>query len=106
MNILGMGTLEILVILLLAFIFLGPSKMVDAARILGKASREVRRMATEFSTAQLLSENERGGSERHDPGTLASKSKELYESKADGSITLPPGAQTDDFEEPKGQSSS
>ena len=48
MNILGMGPLEILVIGLVAFILLGPQKMVDAARLLGKASKEFRRMTDEL----------------------------------------------------------
>jgi Sec-independent protein translocase protein TatA len=39
-----MGGLEILVIMLVAFIVLGPQRMVDAARFVGKAVREVRRM--------------------------------------------------------------
>ena len=46
MNILGMGPLEILVILLLAFIFLGPERMSDAARLLAKAVREGRNLAS------------------------------------------------------------
>ena len=50
MNFLGMGPLEILVVLLIAFIFLGPQKMVDAARWMGKATREVRRVTDEFNT--------------------------------------------------------
>jgi Sec-independent protein translocase protein TatA len=44
-NILGMGTLEILVILLVAFIVMGPDKMVDAGRLLGRAAREARRLS-------------------------------------------------------------
>ena len=44
MNVFGMGTLEVLAILLVAFIVLGPRRMVDAARLLGKATREVRRL--------------------------------------------------------------
>ena len=32
----GMGSLEVIVILLIAFIFLGPQKMIEAARALGK----------------------------------------------------------------------
>ncbi len=48
MNIFGMGPLEILVIALIAFIFLGPKKMVDAARLMGKATKEVRRMTDEL----------------------------------------------------------
>jgi len=48
MNILGMGTMEILLILLIAFIVLGPEKMVDVARMLGKTSRELRRMSADL----------------------------------------------------------
>lgn len=44
MSFLGMGTLEILVVLLLAFILLGPNRMVDAARWMGTALKEVRRL--------------------------------------------------------------
>ncbi len=47
MNILGMGSLELLVVLLLAFIVLGPERMVHAARMLGKLTRELRRMSNE-----------------------------------------------------------
>ena len=48
MNILGMGTMEVLVVLVVGFIVLGPQRMVEAARVLGKASRELRRMAEEL----------------------------------------------------------
>ena len=48
MNILGMGTMEVLVVLVVGFIVLGPQRMVEAARLLGKASRELRRMAEEL----------------------------------------------------------
>ena len=53
MNVIGMGPLEILVVLLLAFILLGPQKMVEGAKMLGKASKELRRMADEFPTIVL-----------------------------------------------------
>ena len=46
MSFLGMGTFEILIILLVAFIFLGPERMIDAARILGKWTGELRRMGS------------------------------------------------------------
>ena len=49
MSILGMGSLELLVVLLLAFIILGPERMVDAARKLGKLTRELRRMTNEVT---------------------------------------------------------
>ena len=49
----GMGTLEILVILLVAFIFVGPRKMLDAARSLGKLVHHVRRLAEEIPHIDL-----------------------------------------------------
>ena len=36
MNIFGIGTLEILLIMLIAFIFLGPEKMIAGAKKLGQ----------------------------------------------------------------------
>lgn len=48
MSFLGMGPLEILIVLLIAFIFLGPERLVDAARVLGKWTGEARRLASEL----------------------------------------------------------
>ncbi len=53
MSFLGMGPMEVLIVLLVAFIFLGPERMVDAARMLGKATRELRRMAAELPRLDL-----------------------------------------------------
>ena len=58
MNFLGMGTMEIFVILLLAFIFLGPHRMSEAARFLGKMAREARRMSAELPDLVLDEEEE------------------------------------------------
>ena len=72
MNIFGMGPLEILVIALVAFIFLGPKKMVDAARLLGKATKEVRRMTDELPRIVLDEEQaqpSRASSPRSDQET-------------------------------------
>ena len=59
MNIFGMGPLEILVIALIAFILLGPQRMVDAARLLGKTTKEVRRMTDELPKIVLDEEQGR-----------------------------------------------
>ena len=48
MGFFGMGPMEILLVLLIAFVFLGPERMVDAARLLGKAVREGRRLTSEL----------------------------------------------------------
>ena len=56
MNILGVGNLEIVWILLLALVLLGPGRMVDAARTLGKFWREaqhVLRAAADAATVSL-----------------------------------------------------
>jgi Sec-independent protein translocase protein TatA len=56
-NFLGMGSIEIVVVLLVAFIVLGPKRMTEAARMLGKATREVRRM-TESLPEMMLDEED------------------------------------------------
>ena len=56
MSFLGMGPLEIFIILLIAFIFLGPERMVDAARLMGKALREIRRMTAELPKLRISTE--------------------------------------------------
>ena len=51
MNFFGVGTLELLVILLVAFVALGPSKTVDVARTIGRMTREARRAFTDIMDA-------------------------------------------------------
>ncbi len=51
MDFLGMGPWEILLILVIAVILLGPGKIVDFARTLGKWARAVRRAGNEFTAA-------------------------------------------------------
>ena len=48
MNFLGMGAMEIALILIVAFVFLGPERLIDAARFLGNAVKEGRRLASEM----------------------------------------------------------
>ena len=55
-----MGPLEVLVIALIAFILLGPQRMVDAARLMGKATKEVRRMTDELP--KIVLDEEQGQS--------------------------------------------
>ncbi len=49
----GMGTMEILVILLVSFILLGPQKMLEASRMLGKAIGQMRRIVEEIPRVDL-----------------------------------------------------
>ena len=57
MNFLGMGTMELFVVLLVAFLFLGPERMIGVARTLGKTMAELRRM-TEDLPKLVLDEDE------------------------------------------------
>ena len=56
MDFLGMGPLEILVIGLVAFIFLGPTRMAVVARNLGKVVRDVRRATSDIPSLLALDE--------------------------------------------------
>ena len=100
MNIFGMGPLEILVIALVAFIFLGPKKMVDAARLLGKATKEVRRMTDELPKIVLDEEQagpSRGSTSQSDQETRdeAGETQE-EEPVADGPVAFRSGRSSGD----------
>ena len=66
-----MGPLEILVIALVAFILLGPQKMIDAARLLGKATKEVRRMTDELP--KIVLDEEQGQPTQTTPPSASSQ---------------------------------
>lgn len=51
MNVFGIGPLELLVIMLVAFIALGPGKTMEAARTIGRMVREARRAFTDIMEA-------------------------------------------------------
>ena len=65
MNFFGIGTLELLVILAVAFIALGPGKTVEVARTIGKMAREARRTFTDIMDAASV--EERDGRTRENP---------------------------------------
>ena len=48
---LGIGWMEILVVLLLGFLILGPDRMIESARMLGKGFRQVREATDEITTS-------------------------------------------------------
>ena len=70
MSFLGMGPMGVLIVLLVAFIFLGPERMVDAARMLGKGMRELRRLSAELPRLDLDEEDIFPSAER--PGRRSS----------------------------------
>ena len=51
MGFLGIGSWEILLILILALIILGPSKLTDFARTLGKTVRAIKKASADLTTA-------------------------------------------------------
>ena len=48
---LGIGWMEILVVLLLGSLILGPDRMIESARMLGKGFRQVREATDEITTS-------------------------------------------------------
>ncbi len=56
MNFFGIGFPELALILVLAFLVLGPAKMVDTAKTLGKAMRDIQRAASEVPRMFSLEE--------------------------------------------------
>ncbi len=56
MNILGIDPLEVLIILLIAYLVLGPARMLDIARSLSSFVQEVRRTTSELPDLLALEE--------------------------------------------------
>ena len=73
MNVFGIGGLELLVILLVAFVALGPGKTVEVARTIGRMAREARRTFTDIMDAASLSDDD-VGARRDRPNSNASSS--------------------------------
>ncbi len=58
MNVFGIGGLELLVILLVAFVALGPGKTIDTARTIGRVVREARSTFNDIMDAASLSDDD------------------------------------------------
>jgi Sec-independent protein translocase protein TatA len=56
MDFLGIGATELLVIGLVAFLFLGPARMIEVARSFGKVVQEVRRTTSDLPSLMALDE--------------------------------------------------
>ena len=66
---LGIGWIEILVVLLLGFVILGPDKMIESARMLGKGFRQVREATDDITNSlsvDLYDEKQEQHSEEQD----------------------------------------
>lgn len=60
MNIMGMGLLELAVVLLVAFLVLGPGRSIDMARRTGRVLGDLRRTFNEVTDAISDEERQRG----------------------------------------------
>lgn len=74
MNVFGMGLPEMMVILVVAFLALGPGKSIEMARTAGKLVRDLRRTFNEVVTAVNLDEDE--SSSRRPPGPKPSEPRD------------------------------
>ena len=79
MSFLGAGPIELLVVLLVAFIVLGPERMVDTARLMGKGIREVRRMTASLSDVIVEEDFAETGSSSGGAGDRTRRQKEPQE---------------------------
>lgn len=68
MNFMGIGSMELVVILLVAFLVVGPVKSVDMARRAGKVLGDLRRGFTDVTDAISAEERQRTQAQRPQPG--------------------------------------
>ncbi len=62
MNLMGMGLPEMAVVLLIAFLVLGPGRSIEMARSVGKIVGELRRSFNDLAAAVTLEERQERGS--------------------------------------------
>ena len=70
MNLFGVGSLEVFFVIVLALLVLGPSRMVDVARDIGKYVKEFRRATSEIP--RLISLDDEPSLPPSAPGGLGS----------------------------------
>ena len=51
MDLMGVGTAEVLMILLVALLVIGPNKVVEFARTMGKLTRTIKKMSFDVTTS-------------------------------------------------------
>ena len=98
MNFLGMGPMEVIIVLLVAFIFLGPQRMVEAAKLLGKGMNELRRLTAELPRLDLDDEDliVSNGKPSTSPGKEAYRSESPRDSEQREGASLPQVGATSD----------
>lgn len=68
MNIMGMGLMELAVVLLVAFLVLGPGRSIDMAKRTGKVLGDLRRSFSEVTDAISTEERQRSYGQQPPPG--------------------------------------
>ena len=68
MNIMGMGLMELAVVLLVAFLVLGPGRSIDMAKKSGKVLGDLRRTFGEVTDAISTEERQRTHAQQPPPG--------------------------------------
>ena len=100
MNFLGMGPMELMVILVLALIVFGPGKLPEIAGQVGRVVRDFRRMtgdlSSEFNRTLSLEIEERKAAQNPAPPVPA----ETYETTATAEVTTPPAPTYEPSEAP------
>ena len=68
MNFMGIGSMELVVILLVAFLVVGPGRSIDMARRTGKILGDLRRGFSDVTDAISVEERQRTHSQQPPPG--------------------------------------
>ena len=103
MSFLGMGPLEIVIILLIAFIVLGPERMMEAARYLGRLVGEGRKLASEMPRVVVEDDDIKvvnagetismtRGVDRKPDETVSDGSRTEDKAEADGPVAFTPAS--------------
>ena len=71
MNFLGIGFMELLVILLVAFLVVGPGRSIEMARRTGKVLGDLRRGFSDVTEAISVEERQRAHSQQPPPGVAS-----------------------------------
>jgi Tat protein translocase TatB subunit len=103
----GIGTPELLVILVVALIVLGPERMPEIARALGKAMAELRRatsgLTDELHNARILLEEQAQAVMRERPASQPPEAPAaMPEPGPPASAAATPAAEKKDHEQPEG----
>ena len=101
MNVMGMGLMEMVVVLLVAFLVLGPGRSVDMARRTGKVLGDLRRTFSEVTEAISTEERQRSHAQQPPPGVpsrpdMPDDEPTLSEDNAPDNVAAPSSRQEND----------